>query len=139
MEEWRQVRGFSGYEVSSEGSVRSLDREIIARCRWGGMMTKRLTGRVLRDFVAGCGYRAVQMGLGPRKKRYVHRLVAEAFLGLTDDREVNHRNGNKADNRLANLEALTPSQNMAHAHHELGLRGGSFGSGGVRYPAGARG
>ena len=44
----------------------------------------------------------------------MHRLVAEAFLGLSD-LVVNHINGDKLDNRLENIEYTTPEQNSAHA------------------------
>jgi len=53
-----------------------------------------------------------------RKNILVHRLVAEAFLGAppSDDTLVNHKNGNKCDNRLENLEYATPSENTRHAY-----------------------
>lgn len=48
----------------------------------------------------------------------IHRLVAEAFLGLPPNHEkliVNHKNGNKEDNRAINLEWITHAQNSKHA------------------------
>jgi hypothetical protein len=50
-------------------------------------------------------------------KRRVHRVVWEAFNGLIPDRlEVNHKNLDRADNRLENLELLTHQENVNHAH-----------------------
>jgi hypothetical protein len=101
-EEWRQVPDF-GYEVSSFGRVRN--------CK---------TGRYLNGTIAENGY--VHMGLlplagGPQKMWLLHRLVALVFLEQPSPKHnhVNHRNKDRADNRLANLEWMTPSENMLHA------------------------
>jgi len=57
-------------------------------------------------------------------KRRVHRVVWEAFNGLIPDRlEVNHKNLDRADNRLENLELLTHQQNVQHAIDEYKSRG----------------
>lgn len=45
----------------------------------------------------------------------VHRCVLAAFIGC-DDRQVNHKNGIKSDNRLENLEYVTSSENVKHAY-----------------------
>lgn len=50
-----------------------------------------------------------------------HRLVWEAFNGpIPPGAQVNHKNGEKRDNRLANLEVCSPSENTLHAVHVLG-------------------
>ena len=58
----------------------------------------------------------------PTKKRYVHRLQGNAYLGLdlnNPKMQINHINKIKDDNKLSNLEIVTPKQNMRHAHgHE---------------------
>ena len=60
------------------------------------------------------------MGLGrkngQRVMRSVHRLVAEAFIGpCPEGLEVNHKNGQKQDNRPENLEYVTTAENLSHA------------------------
>lgn len=51
----------------------------------------------------------------------VHRLVAMTYIGQIDPPlQVNHKNGHKADNRLENLEIVTPSQNTKHGFDVLG-------------------
>lgn len=46
---------------------------------------------------------------------FIHKLVAAAFLGEANGREVNHISADKSDNTLANLEYVTHSENIAHA------------------------
>lgn len=61
------------------------------------------------------GYQIVSLvKSGVKHTRTVHRVVAEAFYGKSD-LDVNHKNGNKADNRLENLEFCTKSENIKHA------------------------
>ena len=48
-------------------------------------------------------------------KRYIHRLVAASFFGRNDDLEVNHKDGDKLNNNVDNLEYVTRSQNIQHA------------------------
>lgn len=70
-----------------------------------------------------CGYMAVFFcfGIKDKKRVSVHRVVASAFLDADSHRaHINHKNGNKADNRAENLEWVTPSENALHAI-QLGL------------------
>lgn len=61
---------------------------------------------------------------GIAKSHRVHQLVAEAFLGPCPvGKEINHKNGQRADPRLQNLEYVTPSENCLHAYHVLGIPG----------------
>jgi hypothetical protein len=108
-EEWRAVDDFEGsYEVSSLGRVRSLDRWIT--CANG--QRKRLSGRMLRGGRAGRGYSRVF--LGKENGRYVHDLVAAAFIGpKRAGMEVLHGPGGMTDNRAANLSYGTREQNAA--------------------------
>ena len=118
-EEWRPVVGWEGwYSVSSMGRVRSEPRTIIRR---DGVVTE-LNGKLLADRVSTKGYvvAALTRG-GVAAYRPVHQLVIEAFIGpIPYGLQVNHKSGIKRDNRLQNLETVTPRENVAHAYR-LGL------------------
>jgi hypothetical protein len=120
-EEWRPVAGFEGYyEVSNFGDVRSVDRIVPRDGPTGNMMRK---GQLITPHVTPKGYLRCQLGMnGQKANKMVHRLVAEAFIPNPDDKpEVNHRNGNKQDNHIDNLEWATQSENQTHAY-QLGLK-----------------
>ena len=129
-EQWAPIAGHDGYEVSDCGRVRSIARTHVVKSRWGHEMSCALSGRVLKTWLVGAGYPMVGLGFARHKRRYVHHLVAEAFVvGREPGREVNHFNGNKQDNSASNLEWVTRSQNNKHATHVLGHRAGQFGPG----------
>lgn len=119
MVEWKPVVGFEGfYEVSLFGEVRSLSRSVdrhwASGASWSGMpLEPRLHSQ---------GYHRVQLSkLGVSVDRYIHRLVAEAFIPNPDKLPyVNHINGVKSDNRVGNLEWVTPARNAQHSY-ETGL------------------
>jgi hypothetical protein len=92
--------------VSDRGRVRSLDRVVTVRNRWGGMCERRLRGRVLKPLLNASGHVHVGLHDGARNEnnRLVHDLVTEAFLGpRPPGTEVCHGPGGPADNRLVNL------------------------------------
>lgn len=98
MEEWKDIRGYEGlYQVSSEGRVKSVKRNIF---------------RVYND--NGYGYFMVLLSKdGEKKPFYVHRLVAEAFIPNPENLpQVNHRNEQKHQNNVENLEWCSSKYNM---------------------------
>lgn len=112
-EVWKPIEGYDGmYEVSNRGRVRSYHKSTRAP----------EIPHVLR---AGNtrGYRTVVLCSGRKHRpRLVHQLVAEAFLGLPPPMQrptVNHKNLDKADNRIENLEWMSHADNNRHAAPHL--------------------
>jgi hypothetical protein len=110
-ETWKAVVGFEGrYEVSNLGRLKALAREIIYVDGRIGHLKERL----IKGSVMNTGYVAVSFDSKTRKS--AHQVVAEAFLGKPEYKmTVNHKNGNKTDNHLTNLEWATYRENNSHA------------------------
>lgn len=99
MTEWRSIQGFSGYEVSDEGDVRSWLRGEV---------------RILKPHPLPAGYlRVFLRRAGRTYTRYIHALVLEAFHGdRRPGTEARHLDGNKQNNRSDNLSFGTRSDNQ---------------------------
>ena len=102
---WKPVKDYEGYyEVSEQGDIRRIK---------GGKGTR--LGTCLKPKLCKNGYHEVCLVKDKVKKSHrVHRIVAVAFLG-DSDLDVNHKNCDKTDNRLCNLEWSTRSENVLHA------------------------
>lgn len=102
-EEWRDIKGFEGlYQVSNLGRVKSLKRFVRANtCGIRGISEK-----ILSACISNSGYLSVVLCKnGKHKPISVHRLVAETFLpNPIDYKEVNHKDEDKLNNLLDNLE-----------------------------------
>lgn len=85
-------------------------------CR-GGVVRHKRTQRPLKPWIGTTGYPCVSLGVAKNKKNYsIHRLVALAFIpnpGALD--QINHKDGDKANFKLSNLEWCSRGQNMVHA------------------------
>ena len=115
---WKAIPGYEGYyEASTEGRIRSVDREY-TNSRGA---VRVVDGRVLSPTTTRCGYNLVALYL--KKKRrdlLVHRLVAETFVqNPAGAPEVNHKDGNKQNNSADNLEWCTQSENLRHRYRAL--------------------
>lgn len=111
-ERWLPVVGYEGiYEVSDLGRVRSVDRVTV--CKDG--RTNFYRGKILSARARQNRYPTVNLSRnGSPTPQMVHRLVAIAFLGKREG-DVRHKNDNKQDCRLSNLEWGTRSQNSLDA------------------------
>lgn len=112
---WLPVSDARGYEVSSQGSARSVDR--LSESRDGH--TRQLRGKLLSPTRNRYGHLYVSVA---GTKHSVHRLVALAFLGpCPKGMQVCHNNGVPDDNRVANLRYGTASENsqdtLRHGAH----------------------
>lgn len=121
MEEWRPIPDHPGYEASSLGGIRSLDRWVTYR---NGI--KRFYPSAMLHPVRCRRYFIVNLGRA-RCKRW-HVIICMAFHGPqpSQSHQVAHWNGDTADNRAANLRWTTPRENMAdqsrHGTRLLGVR-----------------
>lgn len=111
MEVWKDVVGYEGlYQVSNYGNVRSIDRYVSGR--WGKQLRK---GKMLsqRKRCKTDHYLSVPLWKENKlSQKMVHRLVADAFLGNQPEKQINHKDENPENNRLDNLEWVTPYENM---------------------------
>lgn len=127
-EEWRDVKGYEGiYQVSNFGSVKSLDRVIIQRKSKNGTQKRRIKGKILTPTDNGNGYKLVGLrrecnGRYVKNNHYVHRIVAESFIGhIPSGMVINHIDYNRSNNRVSNLEIVTQSENVSHSSNRMRL------------------
>ena len=119
-EYWTDIPNYEGYyQISNHGNVRSLDRVITEKTG----KTQTLKGRILKQRINPGGYYYIGLGKNGIKATFaIHQLVAQAFIpNPNNKRTVNHIDGNKLSNSLANLEWATYSENLKHAY-KTGLR-----------------
>ena len=106
---WKPIKGFVGYyEISNFGNVRSVKRYVRIR---GGV--RIIQSRNKEQFLSPKGYLRVALFKEQKcKKFFVHRLVAFAFVPNPQNLPfVNHKNENKTDNKVENLEWCTAEYN----------------------------
>lgn len=113
IEIWKDIKGFEGfYQVSNKGRIKSLAYQC-------GTVFKHEKIRALS--LTKDGYVKIRLlHNGKDETRRVHKLVAEAFLGLSN-LTVNHKDGNKQNNSVENLEYIDRHEQLKHAY-KLGLK-----------------
>lgn len=103
---WKDIIYNNAYEISDEGIVR-----------------RKSNGNVLKGCISS-GYRSVKLTFENSKQQrfYVHRLVAIHFIDNDDPQHktfVNHKDGNKLNNKVDNLEWVSPRDNNIHYYQKL--------------------
>ena len=117
VEEWKDIEGYEGlYQVSSFGRVKSMNRFIKRKSKFGVSFNKLCNARILSQTILKSGYLKLSIYCdGIPKTTTVHILVAKAFINNKDNKpEVNHLFGIKTDNRFVRLEWATSSENAQH-------------------------
>ena len=100
---WKQFENTT-YYISNKGKIKNIE-----------------TGNVLKGKVTKDGYIEWCLSIDGKKHSYLaHRLVYKTFLGkLEKGLVINHKNGNKQDNSIDNLEQVTNSANIIHSYYEI--------------------
>ncbi len=118
---WKSLTGFDGlYEISNYGEIRSLAREFsYYDPRWERITIRKHKSAIMKQFDSVGGYKFVSLRKnGEYYQRYVHRLVAQTFIDNPENKpEVNHKDRNKHNNSVSNLEWVTAKENSQHLLH----------------------
>lgn len=126
---WASIPDYPEYEISEFGVVKSKHRNVTQISRWGTPMTRVYVGGEIKQKVNKHGYAqvVVRNQTHGSKTINIHRLVAELFVeGYAHGLVVNHKDGNKLNNKYSNLEWVTVQRNIEHAF-ETGLSEIPFG------------
>jgi hypothetical protein len=117
VEYWMETIHNSNYQVSNLGEVRSVD--MVVNHKKGFQQIKK--GKTLKPVLLDGYKRVVLSEKNKPKSFFVHRLVMETFNPTNDKTlQINHKDGNKLNNNIDNLEWCTCKENINHAY-KLGL------------------
>lgn len=118
---WKDIAGFEGvYQASTLGRIRSLDRTIVrGPSKRRGPYEAKLKGRIIKPVLRKDGYVVVPLGQSLPCNR-VHQLIAETFIPNPENKPmINHKNGDRGNNSVNNLEWCTNQENQIHARDIL--------------------
>ena len=102
---WKDIEGYEGlYQVSNMGRIKSFQYD-------------KIKGKILKPSLCAFDYLKINLRLNNTPKtEKLHRLVAKAFIPNPENKpQINHKDGNKQNNRVDNLEWCTDRENKQHA------------------------
>ena len=109
-ETWKPIANRPLFEVSNFGRIKYLEHR--------SPRGHRIKERICKQSRLQNGYLTVSSLQGSKFGALVHRQVAAAFIPNPDVKpQVNHKDGNKENNHVSNLEWSTGSENVRHAHN----------------------
>ena len=98
---WKKIQDFEDYEVSDKGEIRNSE------------------GLILSQRLSRNGYLRVNLKhKGKYKTVEIHRVVAQAFLGAIYKKQVHHKNGDRTDNNVTNLQIVSKKEHRL-LHREM--------------------
>jgi len=114
MEIWKEIPRTKGYyEASIFGRIRSIERII----HYSDGRIYKYKSKIRSKHLNSNGYECVTLHInGKNKNHRVHQIIAQTFLGLSNGQDVNHKNSDRTDNRLVNLEYCSRSANIKHGY-----------------------
>ena len=115
MEEWENIKGYENlYQISNKGRIRSLDKiDSIGR---------KVKGRVMKPSKRKDGYLQIMLHKSSKYKMFlIHTLVASAFIDNPNGyKEINHKDENKLNNNVKNLEWCNRTYNINYGSGNIG-------------------
>lgn len=115
MNKYKDIKGYEGiYQIDEYGNIKSLSRVVLNSGSYSGSVKK--TERILKHIINRDGYCIVTLQKnGLRKSKSIHRLVSETFINNPNNyNEVNHKDLNKQNNHISNLEWCDRAYNVNH-------------------------
>lgn len=108
---WKDIPNYEGmYMISNHGKVKSMN-----------FNHQKGNERVLKPYPNTGGY--LMVDLGRKRAQKVHRLVAATFIGDITDLVINHKDFNRKNNHVSNLEIITLAENNTHSFLDKNKKG----------------
>ena len=123
MEEWRDIPGYEGlYQASNFGKIRSLTKKIV-QFNGYNYSEKKYNGKILKPSIVRGYERVLLQDKGIKRNYFVHRLVAMTFIENPNNLPyINHKDENKLNNKVENLEWCTQSYNINYGNRNKKVR-----------------